>query len=267
MQLRFADQADFMRISEQRILVEALSATLPVIDRRVGDDAPDVKSFISFADAILQLETNRREVQRKHELEERQRHQHAEQDVDMAGPSPTKPIKRKANVSTAHRFSVLSERLDLLTLAVLSALQTEPTSKPRAKKLKIDPAAAVHKPGSDAMLSLLNQVDSVLEPAQLADDASAARGDLEKHCEAVDLAAQQQLYHLDISLQTFRLLSDRLARLTKALGPSEVEQTGSLLHVLQVSSETPEEDSDIEFQDPPPEDSEDAVEVQAASML
>ncbi|KAG6892159.1 hypothetical protein C0992_001622 [Termitomyces sp. T32_za158] len=70
MQLRFADQADFTRISEQRILVEALSATLPTIDRRVGDDAPDVKAFVLFADAILQIETNRREVQRKRELEE-----------------------------------------------------------------------------------------------------------------------------------------------------------------------------------------------------
>ncbi|KAG6869839.1 hypothetical protein C0992_001801 [Termitomyces sp. T32_za158] len=116
-------------------------------------------------------------------------------------------------------------------------MQTEPVGKPCSKKLKIDPAAAVHKPGSDAMLSLLNQVDSVLENAQLADDASTARGDLEKHREAVDLAVQQQLYHLDISLQTFRLLSDRLARLTKALGPSAVEETGSLLHALQVSSE------------------------------
>ncbi|KAG6870181.1 hypothetical protein C0992_000827 [Termitomyces sp. T32_za158] len=141
MQLRFADQADFSRISEQRILVEALSATLPVIDRRVGDDAPDVKSFILFADAILQLETNRREIQRKRELEERQRRQRAEQDVEMAGPSPTKPVKRKANVSIAHRFSVLSERIDLLTLAVSSSLQTEPAGKPRPKKLKIDPAS------------------------------------------------------------------------------------------------------------------------------
>ncbi|KAG6892851.1 hypothetical protein C0992_012214 [Termitomyces sp. T32_za158] len=143
-------------------------------------------------------------------------------------------------------------------------MQTKPVGKPRSKKLRIDPAAAVHKP---AMLSLLNQVDSVLENAQLADDASTVRSDLEKHHEAVDLAVQQQLYHLDISLQTFQLLSDRLARLTKALGPSEVDQTGSLLHALQVSTETPADDSDIEFQEPNVEDSEDAVDIQAASAL
>ncbi|KAG6872088.1 hypothetical protein C0992_009874, partial [Termitomyces sp. T32_za158] len=267
MQLRFSDQADFSHIAEQKVLVEALSATLPVIDRRVADDAPDVKAFVSFADAILQIETNRREAQRKHKLEERQRRQCKDQDVNMAGPSPAKPVKRKANVSLAHHFAVLSKRLDLLTLAVSPSSQAEPAGKPRPKKLKIDPASAIHKPGSDEMLSLLNQVDSVLETAQLADDASAARSDLEKHREAVALAVQQQLYHLDISLQTFRLLSDRLTRLTKALGPSKVEETGSLLHALQVSTETPGEDSDIEFQEPLPEDSEDAVEVQAAPSL
>ncbi|KAG6894074.1 hypothetical protein C0992_007590 [Termitomyces sp. T32_za158] len=267
MQLRFADQADFTRISEQKILVEALLATLPTIDRRVGDNALDVKAFILFADAILQIETNRREVQRKRELEECQRRQRVDEDVAMTGPSPAKPVKRKANVSLAHHFTVLSKRLDLLMLAVSSSVQTEPAGKPRPKKLKIDPAAAVHKPGSDEMLSLLNQVDGILETAQLSEDASTARDDLEKHRNAVELAVQQQLYHLDISLQTFRLLSDRLARLTKALGPSEVDQTGSLLHALQVSTETPADDSDIEFQEPNVEDSEDAVDVQAAAAL
>ncbi|KAG6895903.1 hypothetical protein C0992_011712 [Termitomyces sp. T32_za158] len=256
---QFANQANFTRISKQKSLVEALSTTLPIINCHVGDDAPDIKAF--------QIKTDRHEVQHRHKLEEHQYHQRVEQDVNMADLSPVKPIKRKANVSIAHCFVILSERLDLLTLAVLSSLQAEFASKPCSKKIKINPAAAIHKPGSNAMLALLSQVDSVLDTAKLADDATAARNDLEKHRKAVNLAVQQQLYHLDIFLQTFHLLSECLACLTQALGPFAVEETGSLLQALQVSTEIPDKDSDSEFQDPHPEDSEDAIELQVVSML
>ncbi|KAG6873578.1 hypothetical protein C0992_008549 [Termitomyces sp. T32_za158] len=247
--LRFSDQADFDRLVDQKGLVEALLATLPTLDRRVAEDAPDVKAFFTFADALVQIETNRRELQRKRELEEKRRQQ---LDTDV--------------VMTASCAAKLSQRLDLLSLAI-AALQTDPDGKPKPKKLKVTSTAGSLKPGSDAVLALLSQVDVALESLPSADDFSAPRSDLQKYRDAVELAAQQQLFALDISMQTYRLASDRLARLDKALSSSAVEQAGSLLHALQVSTETPEEDSDIEFQDPPPEDSEDAVEVQAAPSL
>ncbi|KAG6874957.1 hypothetical protein C0992_005793, partial [Termitomyces sp. T32_za158] len=74
-QLRFADQADFEHLVDQQGLVDALTTTLPTLDRRVAEDAPDVKAFFSFADALVQIETNRRELQRKHELKKRHRQQ------------------------------------------------------------------------------------------------------------------------------------------------------------------------------------------------
>ncbi|KAG6893310.1 hypothetical protein C0992_010517 [Termitomyces sp. T32_za158] len=105
-QLRFADQADFERLADQRGLVDALLATLPTLDRRVAEDAPDVKAFFTFADTLVQIETNRREAQRKRELEE-QRRQQEDTDVPMTGPSSEKPTKRKANVSVQLLLSLL----------------------------------------------------------------------------------------------------------------------------------------------------------------
>ncbi|KAG5321883.1 hypothetical protein C0989_012695, partial [Termitomyces sp. Mn162] len=104
------------------------------------------------------------------------------------------------------------------------------------------------KPGSEAVLSLLGQVDAALETVQLANDnALLPRADLQKHCEAVQLTAQQQLYSLDIALQVYKLISVRLARLNKTLGPSDVERTGDLLSDLQVLPEIVNSDSDIEI--------------------
>ncbi|KAG6893309.1 hypothetical protein C0992_010516, partial [Termitomyces sp. T32_za158] len=66
------------------------------------------------------------------------------------------------------------------------------------------------KSGSDAVLSLLSQVDTALESLPSADGNSAPRTDLQKHRDAVELAAHQQLYMLNIALQTYKLASDRL---------------------------------------------------------
>ncbi|KAG6883411.1 hypothetical protein C0992_008801, partial [Termitomyces sp. T32_za158] len=239
-QLRFADQADFERLVDQRGLVDALLATLPTLDRRVAEDAPDVKAFFSFADALVQIETNRRELQRKRELEE-QRRQQEDTDVPMTGPSSEKTTKRKAN--------------------------TDPDGKPKPKKLKVTPSLNSFKSGSDAVLSLLSQVDTALESLPSADNNVAPSADLQKHRDAVELAAHQQLYMLDIALQTYKLASDRLVRLDKALGPSEVDQAGSLLDALNVSFSSANDDSDIEFQDPPQDGSESAVEVSAAAAV
>ncbi|KAG6893674.1 hypothetical protein C0993_000544, partial [Termitomyces sp. T159_Od127] len=93
-----------------------------------------------------------------------------------------------------------------------------------------------HKPGSNAALALLAQVNMVLEAIQLAETSDQVpRTKLQKHHDAVDQATQHQLYLLDISLQTFHVISERRARLDKALGPSEVDHAGSLLNALNVS--------------------------------
>ncbi|KAG6872805.1 hypothetical protein C0992_009339, partial [Termitomyces sp. T32_za158] len=249
-QLRFADQADFERLVDQRGLVDALTTTLPTLDRRVAEDAPDVKAFFSFADALVQIETNRRELQRKRELEEQRRRQQEDTDVPM----------------TAASFATLNQRIDLLCLAIAS-LQTDPDGKPKPKKLKVTPSINSFKSGSDAVLSLLSQVDTALESLPSADNTLAPHADLQKHRDAVELAAHQQLYVLDIALQTYKLASDRLVRLDKALGPSEVDQAGSLLDALNVSFSSANDDSDIEFQDPPQDGSEGAVEVSAATAV
>ncbi|KAG6883934.1 hypothetical protein C0992_007427 [Termitomyces sp. T32_za158] len=157
---RFADQADFERLVDQRGLMDALLATLPTLDRRVAEDTPDVKAFFTFADALVQIETNH--------------------------PASA---------------AMLNQRIDLLCLAIAS-LQTNPDGKPKPKKLKVTPMLNSFKSGSDAVLSLLNQVDMALESLLSADDASVPHTDLQKHHDAVELAAHQQLYMLDIALQT-----------------------------------------------------------------
>ncbi|KAG5348798.1 hypothetical protein C0989_008082 [Termitomyces sp. Mn162] len=201
MQLRFADQADFPHIAEQKGLFDSLTATLPVIDCNVANNSTDVQSFLTFADAILQIEKNCREVQRQ----------------------------REAEVQCQQEAEAQRQR---------EAEETEPDGKPKPKKLKVLPAFSNLKPGSEAVLSLLGQVDAALKTVQLADDnALLPRADLQKHREAVQLAAQQQLYSLDIALQVYKLISVRLARLDKTLGPSDVERTGDLLSDLQVSPE------------------------------
>ncbi|KAG5348816.1 hypothetical protein C0989_007963, partial [Termitomyces sp. Mn162] len=92
--------------------------------------------------------------------------------------------------------------------------------------------------GSEAALALLFQVDVALDAVALAkDDTSVSHANLQKHHDAVDLAAQQQLYTLDLLLQTFKLILAHLQCLDRVLGPFEVDQTGDLFTELQVSPE------------------------------
>ncbi|KAG6876691.1 hypothetical protein C0993_001129 [Termitomyces sp. T159_Od127] len=167
----------------------------------------------------------------------------AEQDVEMIGASPTMVSKRKAHANL------------------------EP--KPRAKKPKITPAFTPHKPGSDTVLALLAQVDTVLESIQLAETGDQVPcTELQKHCDIVNQTVQCQLYLLDILLQTFHMISERRARLDKALGPSEVDHAGSLLNALNVSFDSSNEvpdDSDVKFQDPSSAEAEDPVVILEAS--
>ncbi|KAG6884122.1 hypothetical protein C0995_010932, partial [Termitomyces sp. Mi166 len=105
--------------------------------------------------------------------------------------------------------------------------------------------------GSDAILALLSQVNATLEAISLAEDRSIVPcTELQKHCDAMDLAAQQQLYSFDISLQTFKIISKCLDRLNKALGSSDVGAQFQELQELQVISEAERDDLDVKFPDP-----------------
>ncbi|KNZ76442.1 hypothetical protein J132_10417 [Termitomyces sp. J132] len=79
--------------------------------------------------------------------------------------------------------------------------EADPEGKPHAKKIKVLPSATSHKVGSKAALALLSQVDMALDAMALTeDDTSVSHADLQKHCDAVNLAAQQQLYTLNLLL-------------------------------------------------------------------
>ncbi|KAG5333148.1 hypothetical protein C0989_006209 [Termitomyces sp. Mn162] len=193
MQLCFANQANFPCIAEQKGLFDSLTATLPVINCSTTNDSIDVQSFLTFADAILQIKKNQQEVQCQWEAE------------------------------VQHQWE---------------AEETEPNGKPKPKKLKVLPAFSHLKPGSKAMLLLLGQVNTPLEAVQLADDnALLLCANFQKHHDAVQLTAKQQLYSLDIALQTYRLILTHLDCLVKTLGPSDIEHTGDLLNDLQVLPE------------------------------
>ncbi|KAG5349177.1 hypothetical protein C0989_005431 [Termitomyces sp. Mn162] len=75
------------------------------------------------------------------------------------------------------------------------------------------------KPGSKAVLLLLGQVNATLEAVQLTDNSTLLpHADLQKHHDAIHLAAQQQLYSLNITLQTYKLILAHLNHLDKTLG-------------------------------------------------
>ncbi|KAG6871551.1 hypothetical protein C0995_003292 [Termitomyces sp. Mi166 len=110
--------------------------------------------------------------------------------------------------------------------------------------------------------------NATLEATQLAEDGAAMPyPEFQKHCDAVDLAMQHQLIFLDLSLQTFKMISEHLDCLNKALGPSDIKQTGAQFYELQVSSEAKQDDSDMEFADPSPTDSGTTLPVSETSLL
>ncbi|KAG5348844.1 hypothetical protein C0989_007821 [Termitomyces sp. Mn162] len=239
---RFADQADFPLIANQAGLADTLSDMLPLLDRQAANDSPAVKDFFTFSDVIIQLEDNRREAQHQRELQAKQRRKREDRDVEMLGPSSVSSSKRKAN--------------------------SEPDGKPKPKKVKVIPLAANYKTGSEATLLLLGQVDAILETISLADgDVAIPREDLKKQREAVELAAQQQLHSLDLSLQTYKLITARLARLDKVLASADVDLAGSLLNALNVSFEAVPEESDAELASPPEGESKDLVAFSLAAAV
>ncbi|KAG6859773.1 hypothetical protein C0995_004305 [Termitomyces sp. Mi166 len=121
------------------------------------------------------IEEGHQEVQCKQVLEEKQHRQNKDYDMEMLGLSATHVSKCKANGDS--------------------------NSKSKPKKVKVTLTLANYKPGSNVVLVLLGQVDAALNAVQLAeDDSTTPHSKLEKHCEAIDSAAQHQLYSLDIAL-------------------------------------------------------------------
>ncbi|KNZ77984.1 hypothetical protein J132_02627 [Termitomyces sp. J132] len=228
----FTNQADFPCIAKQKGLFNSLTATLPVIDHNATNNSTNVQSFLMFADAILKIEENHCEVQCQWEAEvqcqrEAEELKQQTQDQDVNMLGPP-PIC---------------------------------SGKWRANITNL-------KPGSEAMLLLLSQVDATLKTVQLADDdALLPRANLQKHREAIQFAAQQQLYSLDITLQVYKLISVCLAHLDKTLGPSDIKCTGDLLNDLQVLPEIVDSDSDIEITPSSPKNPCPPILVQEATAL
>ncbi|KAG6899614.1 hypothetical protein C0995_005398 [Termitomyces sp. Mi166 len=84
------------------------------------------------------------------------------------------------------------EMLSLLATCVSKhKANGDPDSKPKPKKVKVTLTLANYKPSSDAVLALLGQVDAALDAVQLTeDDSTTPYSKLEKHCDAIDSAAQ-----------------------------------------------------------------------------
>ncbi|KNZ78725.1 hypothetical protein J132_10712 [Termitomyces sp. J132] len=196
------------------------------------DDAPDIQHFFTFADALILIDKKQCEEQRKHEIQEQQRCQHKARNTEMLGLTPVHSSKWKANISLpASQVAFLMWRLNHLIL-LLPHLQVEPKGKLKPKKVKVTPSLTSFKLSSNAVLALLGQISAALENRLLDEDNATPLAELQKHREAIDFAAQQQLYSLDLGLQTFCHISAWLEHLDKVLGSSEIEKTSSLLSDL-----------------------------------
>ncbi|KAG6859528.1 hypothetical protein C0995_007578, partial [Termitomyces sp. Mi166 len=108
----FANQADFSCIADQQGLYEALVLTMQCLDCGAANNSLNIKAFFSFADAIIQIETNHREAC-KCEVEELHCHT-KDKDMYMLGPLSACSTKCKANADS--------------------------DGKPKTKKVKVSPA-------------------------------------------------------------------------------------------------------------------------------
>ncbi|KNZ78263.1 hypothetical protein J132_01242 [Termitomyces sp. J132] len=211
--------ADFLQITEQQGLFDALSSLIQsnILDWSIGDNSAPVKAFFTFANAVITIEGHCCNTCQK-ELQELC---HCAKNTDIR--------------MIASKLDLLAYCLDNLTISH-TPVQADPKGKPCAKKIKVLPSATSHKVGSKAALAVLFQVDMALDAMALAkDNTSVSHADLQKHCDAINLATQQQLYALNLSLQTFKLILAHLQHLDRILGPSKVDQTGDLFTELQVS--------------------------------
>ncbi|KAG5348700.1 hypothetical protein C0989_008862, partial [Termitomyces sp. Mn162] len=96
-----------------------------------------------FANTITLIDKTCHKMQHKHEAKEQQCHA-KDQDVKMLSPSSAHSGKCKAN--------------------------TKPMGKPKPKKVKVSPALATYMPRSDAVLSLLGQINTALKALKPSDE-------------------------------------------------------------------------------------------------
>ncbi|KAG5334838.1 hypothetical protein C0989_002867 [Termitomyces sp. Mn162] len=110
---------------------------------------------------------------------------------------------------------------------------------------------ANYKPGGKTALLLLGQINALLEAHPVINGhSSAPLEDLKKQHDMVELAAEQQLHLLDMTLQTYKLIVACLSCLDKALSPVDVDLAGLLLTTLNISFESAPKDSDVEPANP-----------------
>ncbi|KAG5732019.1 hypothetical protein E4T56_gene18248 [Termitomyces sp. T112] len=205
----FADQANFLLLADQK-------------------DSATVNSFFVFADTIIKTKDNCHELQHQHEAAAKEHHKHEDHNIEML----------------ASHLDLLTHCFNTLNL-FLSSPQSELDSKLKPKKVKITPSVANYKPGGETTLLLLGQIDTILEAHPATSGHSLAPLEiLKKQCNTVELAAEQQLHLLDMTLQTYKLITDCLSCLDKALFPVNVDLTGSLLNALNVSFKSVPKDSD-----------------------
>ena len=74
-----------------------------------------------------------------------------------------------------------------------------------------------------------------MESIQLSDGLSAVpHSDFQKHCDIVNLTAQQQLQTLNLSLQIYKLALEHLNQLDKLLKHLEADKADKLLDNLHI---------------------------------
>ncbi|KAG5728150.1 hypothetical protein E4T56_gene19294 [Termitomyces sp. T112] len=122
----------------------------------------------------------------------------------------------------------------------------------KPKKATVIPLVANYKSGGKTALLLLGQINAILEANPVVDGYSLPlHENLKKQCKAVELAVKQQIYLLDVSLQTYKLIMAHLSHLNKALAPANVNFAGLLLNMLNISFEPVPKDSNIKLANPP----------------
>ncbi|KAG5715373.1 hypothetical protein E4T56_gene8276 [Termitomyces sp. T112] len=199
--------ANFACIANQSGFSGLLSDALR-LPSSAWDVSARAKAFCSFANAIVTINNNHQKLHCKHEAEAKCQAQ--DHDVAMAGSSPAPSAKHKAN--------------------------TEIDGKHKPKKVKVTSSVTNYKLSSETALLLSGQVNAILKAVFLADSNELVpHKDLKKQYEAVELAAQQQLHLLNLSLQIYKLIAACLTCLDKVLASPDVELTGSPLDALNVS--------------------------------
>ncbi|KNZ79999.1 hypothetical protein J132_08229 [Termitomyces sp. J132] len=240
----FTDQADFPLLANQKGLYDTLYSTLDILNRKAAADSTTVNLFFVFADTIIKMENNCHELQHQHEAAAKQCREHEDCDIEMLGPSSTHSSEQKAN-------SELDSKLKPKKVKITPSVGSSTPSLLSFLTLILLIALANYKPGGKTALLLLGQINALLEAHPVINGhSSAPLEDLKKQHDMVELAAEQQLHLLDMTLQTYKLIVACLSCLDKALSPVDVDLAGLLLTTLNISFESAPKDSDVEPANP-----------------